>query len=85
MTRKEIAGLVLGTVLMTAPMAMANEASVKCGAGKCGGNKDTKTKTADAKCGANKEKIADPKEKSMDAKCGANKEKMPEAKCGSNK
>lgn len=85
MIHKEIAVLVLGIALIAAPMAMADEVSAKCGAGKCGGSKDAKTKTADAKCGANKEKMADLKEKSMDAKCGAGKEKAAEAKCGGKK
>jgi uncharacterized low-complexity protein len=77
MTRKEIAGLVLGTSLMTAPMAMAGDTSAKCGAGKCGGSKDGKTKEQ-SKCGS-------AKDKAVDAKCGADKEKKADAKCGTGK
>lgn len=76
MTRKEIAGLVLGTALMSAPVAMAAEGSAKCGAGKCGGNKkgSMEMNTTTAKCGAMKTKTPD-----------ANKEKMVDGKCGSKK
>jgi hypothetical protein len=31
MTKKEVAALVLGASLMSAPMAMANESAAKCG------------------------------------------------------
>lgn len=81
MTRKEIAGLVLGTALMAAPMAMAGEAGAKCGAGKCGGSKD-KTKEQ-SKCGAKKADAKCGTEKKADAKCGA--EKKSDAKCGTGK
>ncbi|MBE0498017.1 MAG: hypothetical protein IBX43_02110 [Campylobacterales bacterium] len=77
MTRINIAAWVLGTLLMAAPMAMAAEAGAKCGAGKCGGSKDAKTKEQ-GKCGSSKEKAAD-------AKCGGDKEKKADAKCGTGK
>lgn len=76
MTRKEVAGLVLGTALMAAPMAMASEAGAKCGAGKCGGNKKSsmETNTTTAKCGAMKTKVPDAnKEKTADGKYGTQK------------
>ncbi len=56
MKRKNVAALVLGVSLMSAPAAMAGDAGGKCGAGKCGGTKkDVKeTNTTTAKCGTGK-------------------------------
>ncbi|MDP2077783.1 MAG: hypothetical protein Q8N01_01065 [Sulfuricurvum sp.] len=84
MTKNEVAALVLGATLLSAPMAMAYESGEKCAADKCGA---VKTKTADVKCGAGKCGAA--KMKTADAKCGSAKDKnatkAAEAKCGAKK
>lgn len=50
----KIAGLVLGTTLITATAAYAGDS--KCGSGKCGGEKQEKKieKKSDGKCGSGK-------------------------------
>ncbi|NKQ41359.1 MAG: hypothetical protein HF962_07290 [Sulfurovum sp.] len=50
----KLAGVLLGTTLITATAAMAGSGSSKCGAGSCGdkGPKKKTEKAKDSKCGA---------------------------------
>ena len=50
MTKNNLAKLVLGTALIVGAGTSLNASDAKCGAGKCGGKKETKA----AKCGASK-------------------------------
>ncbi|WP_419770890.1 MAG: hypothetical protein ACNI3C_03635 [Candidatus Marinarcus sp.] len=83
----KVAGVLLGTSLMSATASFASDA--RCGAGKCGGNMDEKPvekKVGNGNCGAQKaEKKVE--EKIGNAGCGAKKAdtKAANAKCGGNK
>ena len=78
MTKNSLAKLVLGAALTVGTVTAVNAADSKCGAGKCGGKKDTKaSKCGDAsKCGSKKGTKA--------SKCGAKKESKA-SKCGAGK
>lgn len=84
----KLAGVLLGTTLMSSAGALASDA--RCGAGKCGSSMDkgkkVEDKMGDGKCGSSKaqEKLD---KKMSDAKCGGNKavEKQADSKCGAGK
>ena len=50
MTKNDLAKLVLGAALTVGTATTLSASDAKCGAGKCGGKKETKA----AKCGAGK-------------------------------
>jgi len=72
--KTKLASILLGAVISTSTVAMADMKDGKCGAGKCGG--EAKKEKKSAKCGAGKCGGEAKKEKKS-AKCGA-------GKCGSN-
>ena len=79
MTKSSVAKLVLAVALTVGLATAVQAADSKCGAGKCGGKKEsTATKCGGdkaAKCGAKKD---------ITAKCGAKKETKA-TKCGAGK
>jgi uncharacterized low-complexity protein len=83
MTKNNLAKLVLGAALTVGMATAANASDSKCGAGKCGGKKETKA----AKCGAGK--CGDAKKETKAAKCGAGKcgakKETKAMKCGAGK
>ena len=75
--------MVLFSVVLGAAISLSADASMKCGAGKCGGAKQEKKemkKESGMKCGAGKCGQAEKKEKSG-SKCGAEHMKANGGKC----
>ncbi len=76
--------IVLFSTLLGATLSLSAASSMKCGAGKCGGEKQEKKETkkdTEMKCGAGKCGKADKKEKSS-GKCGSDHMKKHDGKCG---
>jgi len=86
----KLAGILLGTTLITATAAVAGGGDGKCGAGSCGDKKGKAEKMLkkdkDGKCGAGScgDKSAS-KEMSDKAKKMKNASKSTDAKCGAGK